>query len=73
MSQKPGKGVALRKEKGVFAYFCRRMDKSKASGSTRTAGFVFQKKVELNKTILCCPELRKNPICKAKKNQSRHV
>jgi len=34
MSQKSGKGDALRKEKGVFAYFCRRMDKSKASGST---------------------------------------
>jgi hypothetical protein len=37
MSQKPGKGDALRKEKGVFAYFCRRMDKSKASGGTQTA------------------------------------
>ena len=37
MSQKTGKGDALRKEKGVFAYFCRRMDKSKASGSTQTA------------------------------------
>ena len=39
MSQKTGRGDALRKEKGVFAYFCRRMDKSKASGSTRTADF----------------------------------
>jgi len=37
MTLKSGKGDALRKEKGVFAYFCRRMDKSKASGSTRTA------------------------------------
>jgi len=33
------KNYALRKEKGVFAYFCRRMDKSKASGSTQTADF----------------------------------
>ena len=40
-SQKPGKEDALRKEKGVFAYFCRRMDKSKASGGTRPAGFAF--------------------------------
>ena len=39
-SQKSGKGDALRKEQGVFAYFCRRMDKSKASGGTRPAGFV---------------------------------
>jgi hypothetical protein len=43
MSQKTGKGDALRKEKGVFAYFCRRMDKSKASGSTQTAGFTLKK------------------------------
>jgi len=42
MSQKNGKGDALRKEKGVFAYFCRRMDKSKASGGTRPAGFAFK-------------------------------
>jgi hypothetical protein len=42
MSQKTGKGDALRKEQGVFAYFCRRMDKSKASGSTQTAGFAFK-------------------------------
>ena len=40
ISQKSGKGDALRKEKGVFAYFCRRMDKSKASGGTQPAGFV---------------------------------
>ena len=38
-SQKSGKRDALRKEKGVFAYFCRRMDKSKASGGTRPADF----------------------------------
>ena len=42
MSQTFGKGEALRKEQGVFAYFCRRMDKSKASGGTRPAGFVFK-------------------------------
>ena len=67
MSQKSGKGDVLRKEKGVFAYFCRRMDKSKASGSTRTAGFVFQKKVEGSKTTLCCPELLRNPPAGQKK------
>jgi len=39
MTQTSGRGDALRKEKGGFAYFCRRMDKSKASGSTRTADF----------------------------------
>ena len=37
-SQKSGKRDALRKEQGVFAYFCRRLDKSKASGGTRPAG-----------------------------------
>jgi hypothetical protein len=41
-SQKSGKGDALRKEKGFFAYFCRRMDKSKASGATRPAGLAFK-------------------------------
>ena len=41
-SQKPVKGDALRKEKGVFAYFCRRMDKSKASGGTKPAGLDFK-------------------------------
>jgi hypothetical protein len=33
---------ALRKEKGVFAYFCRRVDKSKASGGTQPAGIDFK-------------------------------
>ena len=49
ISQKSGKGDALRKEKGVFAYFCRRMDKSKASGGTHPAGFVFQKNIRGNR------------------------
>ena len=56
MSQKTGKGDALRKEQGVFAYFCRRMDKSKASGSTRTAGFTLKEiKNEGNRLTTCCP------------------
>jgi hypothetical protein len=58
MSQKPGKGDALRKEKGVFAYFCRRMDKSKASGGTQPAGLAFKDlsvKKEGNRLIICCP------------------
>jgi hypothetical protein len=35
------KEYALRQELGVFAYFCRRLDKSKAFGGTRPAGSVF--------------------------------
>jgi hypothetical protein len=41
-SQKSGKRDVLRKEQGVFAYFCRRMEKSKASGETRPAGVAFK-------------------------------
>jgi hypothetical protein len=39
----------------VFAYFCRRMDKSKASGGTKPAGFVFQKKHSDNKLAIQFP------------------
>ena len=35
----PAKEMPSARSKGVFAYFCRRLDKSKASGSTRTADF----------------------------------
>jgi hypothetical protein len=61
MPQKPGKGDALRKEKGVFAYFCRRMDKSKASGGTKPAGLDFKDlnvKKEGNRWFICCPLYR---------------
>jgi len=58
-SQKPGKGDALRKEKGVFAYFCRRMDKSMASGGTRPAGFAFfeieRTSKQDNRLTIYCP------------------
>jgi len=56
MSLKSGKGDALRKEKGVFAYFCRRMDKSKASGGTRPADFAFKNiNNKGNRLTICCP------------------
>jgi len=57
ISQNPGKGDALRKEQGVFAYFCRRMDKSKASGGTRPAGLAFKINDRGHQMAIWCPGL----------------
>jgi len=68
------KNYALRKEKGVFAYFCRRLDKSKASGGTRPAGLAFKnfnKKKKGNRFTICYSKLQKNSTCQMKK-QTRH-
>ncbi|MEN8686507.1 MAG: hypothetical protein AB1Z50_03020, partial [Desulfuromonadales bacterium] len=47
-SQKPGKGDALRKERGAFCLlFVAAWTKSKASGGTQTAGFDFKNKEEV--------------------------
>ena len=57
ISQNPGKGDALRKEQGIFAYFCRRMDKSKASGGTRPAGLALKNNDRGQQIAIWCPGL----------------
>jgi len=57
---KSGKGVALRKEQGLFCIlFVAAWTKRMASGGTRAAGSALILKVKSNRLKICCSQIEK--------------